>query len=115
MNQLSRVLTIFLALGRPLAGEVIAISFRGRLNSRSFGRATGGYSTANTGYTMPDSAMIVLTAAVDADRTGQIYGGPVWPDESVGERTADESDPVLDAALRWLASSRPCAAARQGR
>lgn len=46
--------------------------------------ASGGFSSANENYSLPDSAMILLTVANDADRTGVVYGGPIAPDERHG-------------------------------
>jgi C-terminal processing protease CtpA/Prc len=82
------------------SGEAVAISFRGLPNARSFGTATGGFSSANENYSLPDSAMILLTVALDADRTGVVYGGPVPPDEPVASEPG--RDAALAAAVRWL-------------
>jgi carboxyl-terminal processing protease len=90
------------------SGEAIALSFRGRPNTRSFGTATLGLSTANEAYLLPDSAAIVLTTAYSADRTGAGRGGPVWPDQAVRGGATGEGDPVLDAAIQWLGSRAAC-------
>ena len=82
------------------SGEAVAISFRGLPNARSFGAATGGFSSANQNYSLPDSATILLTVALDADRTGAVYGGPVPPDEPVANEPG--RDATLAAAVRWL-------------
>jgi carboxyl-terminal processing protease len=82
------------------SGEAIAISFRGLPNARSFGAATGGFSSTNRNYSLPDSATIVLTIALDADRTGVVHGGPVPPDEPVANEPG--RDAILAAAVRWL-------------
>ena len=60
------------------SGEAVAIAFRGRPRTRSFGLPTAGcLSTANQTFRLPDGAMILLTTAVDADRTGKRYGDKV--------------------------------------
>ncbi len=87
------------------SGEAVAVAFRGLRNARSFGEATAGLSSANENYTLPDSAMILLTVALDADRTGTVYGGPLAPDEPVPG--APGADAPLAAALRWLAGRCP--------
>lgn len=96
------------------SGEAVAVSFRERPRSRSFGQPTAGLSTANGSFPLPDGGMIFLTASVFADRTGRQYGEKLMPDESVewsGQIGAPD-DTVIAAATRWLASSSGCAPAR---
>jgi Peptidase family S41 len=80
------------------SGEAIAIAFRGRPRTRSFGRPTRGLSTGNQGFTLPDGSMLFLTTVVDVDRTGQRYGGTVLPDERA------TTDSALHLATAWLAT-----------
>lgn len=86
------------------SGEAVAVAFRGRTRARSFGSASFGVPTANAGFGMPDGAMIFLTVAWTADRTGEIYDAPLEPDALVaGAKTGDPAtDAVLAAALDWL-------------
>ncbi len=91
------------------AGEAVAVAFRGRPATRSFGEPTWGVSTANAAFPLSDGAVIFLTVATLADRAGNVYGLEVVPDEVVfGEfkRGDPDTDPVLDAALEWLASQQ---------
>ena len=46
-------------------------------------------------------ALLVLTVARFADRTGTVYGGPIAPDEAVNAPKSPP-DQVLDAAVAWL-------------
>jgi hypothetical protein len=88
------------------AGEAIAIAFRGRPKTRLFGEHTQGASTANTVIKLADGASMALTVGVDADRNGKKYLNGLDPDEEIvaGNRILpDARDPVLQAALRWLA------------
>jgi len=87
------------------SGEVVAVAFEGRPNTRSFGQPTAGLSTANAGYNLPDGSVIFLTDAVDVDRTGHAYGEKIQPDQPVDAATTSDSDPTLDAAQAWLATS----------
>ena len=96
------------------AGEAVAVAFRGRPNTRSFGLYTGGQSTANTVFPLSDGAWIVLTVAVYADRTGQTYGDRIYPDELVDEVQnytfiMDEAlpQPAIDWLLRQPACTHP--------
>jgi hypothetical protein len=79
------------------AGELVAIAFRGRADTRSFGQPTAGVSTANSTYRLPDGGRIVLTTAVMADRRGNSYGSQVPPDE-----ITEGDEATLAAAMEWL-------------
>lgn len=92
------------------SAEATFLSFVGRPGTRSIGRGTAGYSTTNYGYAMSDGAVLLITVAVMADRTGKAYGGRIWPDTlSSGDGTLDpESDLAYGAALKWLAAQGDC-------
>jgi peptidase S41-like protein len=96
------------------SGEVVAIAFRGRGRTRSFGEPTAGLSTSNRTFLLPDGAMLVLTTAIDVDRTGHRYGERVDPDENVRQVDARSDAPnrdlVLDLATSWLVTSSGCEA-----
>jgi carboxyl-terminal processing protease len=87
------------------SGEFTTLAFRGRPETRSFGEPTAGLPTANRGKKLRDGAMLNLTVALGADRTGSVYDGPIIPDqpcESNWSLFQTEHDPVLLAALDWL-------------
>lgn len=63
------------------SGEATLISFIGNENTRTFGKESAGYSTANASYEMPDSARLVLTVSYMADRNKTIYGEKVKPEQ----------------------------------
>jgi carboxyl-terminal processing protease len=91
--------------GTGSSGEAIAIAFRGRPETRFFGDHTEGASTANDLVKLSDGASMWLTIGVDADRTGRQYLEGFDPDEVIrlGDKIlADDQDPVLQGALRWL-------------
>lgn len=92
------------------SGEAVAVAFRGRAGTRSFGQSTWGLSTANAPFLLDDGAVIFLTVSTMVDRDGVVYGGELDPDEAVaGEKTGDPlTDEVLEAALTWL-SAQACA------
>jgi C-terminal processing protease CtpA/Prc len=79
------------------SGEAVVVSFRGRPNTRSFGSATCGLSTANSGFRLSDGATLQLTTASMADRTRVNYGVSIAPDEAVG----GDAEVVL-RAVDWL-------------
>jgi C-terminal processing protease CtpA/Prc len=79
------------------SGEAVAVALRGRERSRFFGKPTGGATTSTQSVWMGDGAMLFVTNAVFADRTGRAYGGAVEPDEVV----ADSPDELADPAPAW--------------
>ncbi|SKB59077.1 S41 family peptidase [Luteibacter sp. 22Crub2.1] len=83
------------------SGEAVAIAFHGRPNTRFFGSATSGHSTANTEFPLPDGSVLHLTTAADADRNGFVFGDKVIPDFPTEHGTDEE---VLHAAVEWLVS-----------
>ncbi|WP_258023879.1 S41 family peptidase [Streptomyces bambusae] len=96
--------------GTASAGEAVVVAFRGRPQTRSFGEATSGVPTGNTTHRLPDGALLVLTEAKDADRTGRSYDAAIPPDESVpavGLRGTD-ADQGLRAAQNWLLEQPAC-------
>lgn len=97
------------------SAEVIAVAFRGRPNSRSFGGPTAGLSTVVEPYRLSDGAVMSVTIGVYADRSGASYGGVVTPDELVdmaGSEIGTASDAVLLRAVGWLLEQPGCAAGR---
>ena len=79
------------------AGEAVAIAFRGRSGTRSFGTPTCGLTTSNTPFALSDGSTLWLATSFDADRTRRIYDGPIAPDEIVMG-----ADAVLARAVEWL-------------
>jgi hypothetical protein len=92
------------------SGEAIAVALRGRERSRFFGKPTGGATTSTQTVWMGDGAMLFVTNAIYADRTGKVYGGKLEPDEVVPESPDELTDPApawsadsaIRAAIRWL-------------
>ncbi len=83
------------------AGEAVAIAFRGRLRTRSFGDPTAGKTSGNEGVKLSDGSMLLLASALMADRTGTLYEGAIEPDQAIG--SSDEA--VMRPALAWLRSN----------
>jgi carboxyl-terminal processing protease len=91
------------------SGEALVVSFRGRPVSRTFGQCTYGLPTANQPFALADGALLFLTTAREADRSGRVYDGPIEPDEHVDIDWAalgTPNDPVLGAAVAWLTTAR---------
>jgi C-terminal processing protease CtpA/Prc len=83
------------------AGEVTVISFNGRNNTKRFGTATAGLTTANGLYFLSDGAALILAEALEADRTGYVFAGVILPDVNIATASASD-DAVLKAATHWL-------------
>jgi C-terminal processing protease CtpA/Prc len=93
------------------SGEAIVVAFRGRPHTRSFGLYTAGLSTGNGGFPLSDGAVIVLTTVVFADRTGQMYGERIYPDEVVDDVrkfSAIMDEAIPQPALDWLMAQPAC-------
>ena len=86
--------------GVASSGEAVVGAFHGRPNARSFGGATCGLSTANTGFTLTDGATLVLTVSTMADRNQRVFGDVIVPDETI---TGDAA--VVERAVAWLRST----------
>lgn len=78
------------------SGEMIAIAFIGRKDTRTFGNPTAGFTSANKVYPLSDGAFLVLTESSVSDRLGREYAGPIIPDEQVAD------DKAKSAAMKWL-------------
>ena len=94
------------------AGEATTIFFRGLPFARSFGEPTIGLTTFNVRKTLADGAFLDITAAVDVDRSGVAYDGPIPPDEPIALDWAainTGKDASIEAASSWLRSQPACA------
>jgi carboxyl-terminal processing protease len=76
------------------AAEAVLIAFRGRLHTRSFGRATAGVPTGNVCHRLADGSLLAVTESVAVDRTGNTYGSAIAPD----------TKGTLSTAHCWLTS-----------
>jgi C-terminal processing protease CtpA/Prc len=83
------------------AGEIVALTFKGRDNVYLYGEPTAGLTTANATYSLSDGSMLVLTVCKEADRNGKMVEGKIHPDELIQSNTRDE-DVVKSAAIMFL-------------
>jgi hypothetical protein len=94
------------------AGELLAIAFAARPETRSFGTPTRGATTVTRTFPLRDGAALVLAVASTLDRHGREYTGALEPDELVpeDERALALSDqPVFRAGASWLSAHEACA------
>ena len=89
------------------SGEVVAVSFREKTHTQSFGENTGGLSTGNSGFELSDGSMIFLTTSIFADRKGISYGRKIAPTILVRFTYNDigtQKDQVIERAVDWIYS-----------
>ena len=78
------------------SGEAVAVAFKARKHTRSFGAGTCGVSTSRSRFYLSDGSVLLLTTAVFADRRLVRYGHSLAPDESL--RPAE----VVPRAVHWI-------------
>lgn len=84
-------------IGIASSGEATLIAFRLRPNTRSFGEATCGLSTANASFMLSDGATLTLTRSVMADRAKNRFGDRIAPDEVIPDQAQ-----AIQRAIAWL-------------
>jgi hypothetical protein len=82
------------------SGEVVAISFIGMPNTKSFGQETWGATSRIDNFRMSDGAYFNLAAGVDADRNKNAFGGKVKPDVEKKDKEA-----AIAEAIKWILNS----------
>jgi C-terminal processing protease CtpA/Prc len=93
------------------AGELVVVAFQGRPDVRTFGEPTYGNPYLTDWTELSDGGQIVLSGAISEDRLGNVYDGPLTPDELVTTEWSifgSDQDPVLQAAASWLAEHPKC-------
>lgn len=96
LRNADKPLAVVLSGRTSSSGEMTALALIGREGVRSFGQPTGGYSTANSTFNLPDGALLVITVSNAADRTGQVADGSLIPDNEYSNLEANF------AARDWL-------------
>ncbi|MCA9874653.1 MAG: hypothetical protein KC441_13380, partial [Anaerolineales bacterium] len=93
------------------AGELIVVAFQGWGNVRTFGEPTLGVPHLVLHTSLSDGALLFVSGARGVDRNGKVYDGSITPDKPVKidwQRLGNADDPVIAAALDWLAAQPPC-------
>jgi carboxyl-terminal processing protease len=101
-------IAILTSFSTASAGEAVVIAFKGRSGTRFFGEPTYGLPTGNTGLSLEDGALLVITSAVLVDRNGRVYEGSINPDEIVVPLPQTDTDEVLDRATQWILAQPAC-------
>ena len=93
------------------AGELVVVAFEGRQKVRTFGEPTRGLPTLSMHTPLSDGAHIFVSGAFGTDRNGDVYKGPIRPDEPVTidwSQFGADHDPVILAAMDWLKTQPEC-------
>lgn len=62
------------------AAEQIITAFSGQQGVETYGDPSGGFTTVNDGFMLPDGAVVTLSFALMGDRNGNFHEGPINPD-----------------------------------
>ena len=86
------------------SGELVAVAFKGRKNTRFIGEKTAGYTTGNGWEPVTDDLIMCISESVFIDRNKKSYNHKVAVDESVEfEHTTDlANDQQILKAKEWL-------------
>lgn len=83
------------------SGEMTAIAFIGKNNTKLIGKPSGGFTTANGSFKLSNGSMLLLATSYCADRNKIKYLGKINPDIVVPSSTST-SDEDLTAAEKWI-------------
>ena len=78
------------------SGEAVAVAFKLRENSKSFGQPTFGVSTGCVSHELSDGSIINLAESTFADRGKTKFGKSIIPDFQV------EENETLKAGIEWI-------------
>ena len=83
------------------SGEMTAVAFIGKENTKLFGQTSAGYTTTNQDYKLPNGARLYLASGYVSDRNNNMYFKNLLPDVEVVE-DSKEQDKTLEVAKAWL-------------
>lgn len=86
------------------AGEWVVAAFTGQEGAETFGSDTGGFTTVNDGFELPDGAVVTLSFAVLGDREGNFFDGPLGPGTTVGHGEGSAQSVAREWAARQCAN-----------
>lgn len=88
------------------SGEMVALSFKGRSNTKFFGQPSAGYTTTNQDFKLSDGAYLLLATGYMADKNRHTYLPNIAPDVVVEYVPANAQDETLEAARKWLLEAK---------
>ncbi|RKR85155.1 peptidase S41-like protein [Mucilaginibacter gracilis] len=84
------------------SGEMIAVSFKNKKNTRFFGQASGGYLSANQGYKLSNGDVFYLASGNVADRNKNEYDDKLIPEILIDEDTHKNPNELITVARNWI-------------
>jgi len=90
------------------AAEALVVAFRGRPDTRAFGRPTAGAATSPEYFEFGGGAWLSLSTHYFADRTGTVYRSAIEPDVYVEADMWDDHAAAESTAAGWLLETGPC-------
>lgn len=81
------------------SGEMTAICFTGKNNTRSFGKPTAGLTTGNSIYYLSDDNIFVLAASYCLNRDKTVYKTKLRPDVLTEDVPGNDA---LEKAVEWI-------------
>ncbi len=87
------------------SGEAVAVSFKGRKNTKFYGEPTRGLSTGNSIFKLSNNATLILTTSIFVDRNKNEYGNVIEPDILIYNPykiDKKENDKVIVKAMEWI-------------
>jgi len=101
-----RPIAVLMNGGTASSAEVIAVSFVGLPNARSFGVPSYGATTTNNEYKLADGSLLFLCIGVYVSRDMKKFGGKIYPDQHVDPAADNKTDNELQAAIKWIQSKK---------
>lgn len=86
------------------SGEMLAIAFKGRKNTRFIGEATSGYVTGNGFDRIGEELLMIISQTIFVDRNEVVYDQNVGVDEAMEFVPTDDKskDLQIQKAISWL-------------
>ncbi|MFN8253631.1 MAG: S41 family peptidase [Ferruginibacter sp.] len=81
------------------SGEMMAICFTGKSNSRSFGKPTGGFTTGNRIFYLSDDNIFVLATSYCLNRDKTVFKTRIQPDVAADDTPGPDA---LASAVEWI-------------
>ncbi|MCC8558121.1 S41 family peptidase [Xanthomonas vesicatoria] len=100
-SQAERAVAVLIGPHTASAGEMVAIAFRGRPATRSFGQPSAGKTTGNRSVDLPGGGVLAIASSATQDRNAQQLDGALHPDV-----VSDPQEDAIDAAAQWLRTQR---------
>ena len=79
------------------SGEAVAVAFKKRISTKSFGGSTRGVSSGNEPFYLSDGSHILLTTTIFADRKLTKYGSAIEPDIKISNNVE-----LINQAINWI-------------